>query len=45
MRTRSSSLSLVVAMLAALLVGCTRAPELIGIDNPEIPAASVADLS
>jgi esterase/lipase superfamily enzyme len=28
-----------------MLVGCGRPPDLIGIDNPEIPVASVADLS
>jgi hypothetical protein len=45
MRRPLRSLPLVVAMLATLLVGCTRPPELIGIDNPEIPVASVADLT
>jgi esterase/lipase superfamily enzyme len=45
MRRPLPSLPLIVAMLATLLVGCTRPPELIGIDNPEIPVASVADLT
>jgi esterase/lipase superfamily enzyme len=45
MRRPLRSLPLVVAMLATLLVGCTRPPDLIGIDNPEIPVASVADLT
>ena len=36
---------LLVACLALLVLGCGRPPELIGIDNPEVPAASVADLS
>jgi esterase/lipase superfamily enzyme len=34
-----------VAVLATLLVGCTRPPELIGIDNPEVPAETVPDVS
>jgi esterase/lipase superfamily enzyme len=32
------------ATLTALLLGCSKPPELIGIDNPEIPVASVPDL-
>jgi esterase/lipase superfamily enzyme len=31
--------------LALLLVACSRPPELVGIDNPEIPAESVPDVS
>jgi esterase/lipase superfamily enzyme len=31
--------------LAVVLIGCTRPPEIIGIENPEIPAASVPDLT
>ncbi len=34
----------VLALVALLLAGCSRPPELIGIDNPEVPTASVADL-
>ena len=34
-----------MALVALVLVGCSRPPELIGIDNPVIPAASVPDLS
>jgi esterase/lipase superfamily enzyme len=36
---------MIVAMLATVLVGCTRPPDLIGIDNPEFPAETVPDLS
>jgi esterase/lipase superfamily enzyme len=36
---------MVVALLALLLVGCSRPPELIGIDNPAFPADSVAELT
>lgn len=32
---------LIWALLAATLMGCTRPPELIGIDNPQVPARSV----
>lgn len=35
----------VAAVFALVLVGCSRPPELIGVDNPEIPAASIAGLS
>jgi esterase/lipase superfamily enzyme len=35
----------VLALLAALLAGCTRPPDLIGVDNPGIPAESVPDLT
>ena len=38
------SLPFVVALVALVLAGCSRPPELIGIDNPVIPAASVPDL-
>jgi esterase/lipase superfamily enzyme len=41
MHVRLPFLSLLVAILASALVGCTRPPELVGIDNPEIPAESV----
>src|SRR6188474_2576465 len=29
-------------LIAALLTGCGRPPDLVGIDNPAVPAASVA---
>jgi esterase/lipase superfamily enzyme len=45
MRRPLRSLPIVVAMLAALLAGCTRPPDLIGIDNPATPAESVPDIS
>jgi esterase/lipase superfamily enzyme len=45
MRRPLRSLPLVVAMLATLLAGCTRPPELIGIDNPEFPAETLPDVS
>ncbi len=44
---QSRGFTRIVARLAivmlALLVGCGRAPDLIGIDNPDIPVASVTD--
>lgn len=36
-------LSIVVVVLAVFLVACTRAPDLVGVDNPTIPARSVKD--
>ncbi|KRW94044.1 alpha/beta hydrolase [Paracoccus sp. MKU1] len=42
---RLRSLPLVVTFLALTLVGCSRPPELVGIENPAIPVESVADLS
>jgi esterase/lipase superfamily enzyme len=36
---------MVAALLSLILTGCARPPELIGIDNPAIPAASVANAS
>jgi esterase/lipase superfamily enzyme len=36
---------LVAALLVLLLVGCARPPDLIGIDNPAVPVASVPDLT
>lgn len=44
-RRRLRSLPVVVALLALVLVGCSRPPELIGIDNAAIPVKSVPDLS
>jgi esterase/lipase superfamily enzyme len=32
-------------MLLALVAGCARAPDLIGIDNPQVPVAALPDLS
>lgn len=40
-----SSLPVVLALIAALLAACTRPPDLIGIDNPDVPAESVPDLT
>jgi esterase/lipase superfamily enzyme len=45
MHQRLRLLVVVVALLASELVGCSRPPELVGIDNPTIPVASVADAS
>ena len=44
MRTRLRPL-LVIALLATGLVGCSRPPDLVGIDNPTIPAESVSQVS
>lgn len=43
--SRLLSLPAILAFLTALLVGCSRPPELVGIDNPEIPAESVPQVS
>ena len=32
-------------VLALALAGCSHSPELVGVDNPAIPAGSVADIS
>lgn len=40
---RATCLVVVVAALA--LTGCSRPPELVGVDNPEVPAESVPDVS
>ncbi len=45
MFTRPLSLSTALALFACLLVGCSSPPELVGIDNPEIPAESVPEIS
>jgi esterase/lipase superfamily enzyme len=37
--------SLAVALLGVALAGCTEPPELVGIDNPAVPAASLTDVS
>ena len=37
--------SLLAILFAMVLVGCARAPQIIGISNPEIPIASVAELT
>jgi esterase/lipase superfamily enzyme len=43
-RFRSCNLALVLTLVAAILIGCGRPPELIGIENAAIPALSVPDL-
>jgi esterase/lipase superfamily enzyme len=45
MHCRPPSLSLVTILFAALLPGCARPPELVGIINPAIPSESVAQVS
>jgi esterase/lipase superfamily enzyme len=40
-----SSLSFVTVLLATLAAGCSRPPDLIGIDNPQVPVASVPELT
>jgi esterase/lipase superfamily enzyme len=40
-----SPLPVVLALLAALLGGCARPPDLIGIDNPDVPVESVPELT
>ena len=45
MRRRPRSLPLVMALVLTALVGCTRPPDLVGVDNPEFPARAVADIT
>ncbi len=45
MRCRDRSLSMIMALVVSALVGCSRPPDLVGIDNPAIPAASVPQVS
>jgi esterase/lipase superfamily enzyme len=40
-----SPLSITLMLVALLVAGCTRPPDLIGIDNPAIPVESVPDLT
>jgi len=42
---RLASLSLVILLLATGLVGCSRPPDLVGIDNPAFPAESVPQVT
>ncbi|MEP2029900.1 MAG: alpha/beta hydrolase [Paracoccaceae bacterium] len=37
--------SLIMMLLFSILLGCARAPAVIGVNNPEVPVDSVADLS
>jgi esterase/lipase superfamily enzyme len=45
MGRRLRSVSLAVALIGVALAGCTEPPELVGIDNPAVPAASLSDVS
>ncbi len=36
---------LLVALVLTAVVGCTRPPDLVGVDNPEFPARAVADIT
>jgi esterase/lipase superfamily enzyme len=42
---RPFSLVVLVLCAAGVLSGCSRAPEIVGIENPDVPAASVPDVS
>jgi esterase/lipase superfamily enzyme len=44
MQHRLSLLPLVAALLLPLLAGCGRPPDLVGIDNPAVPAATVPEI-
>lgn len=44
-RNLSLSLPVIVALIALVMAGCGRPPEIIGIDNPAIPADSVPELA
>ncbi len=39
------SLATTLALATFVLIGCGRAPDLVGIDNPDIPTSSVPDVS
>lgn len=45
MNTYFRTRSLVTMLFVMVLVGCARAPQIIGISNPEIPFTSVAELT
>ncbi len=45
MTHRLPALALMLAVLVTALAGCTRPPDLVGVENPEVPVASVADLT
>lgn len=45
MPDRSAIRAFLAVACTVLLIGCDRPPELVGVDNPNIPAASVADLT
>lgn len=45
MNTRHPLLSVLACLLITLVVGCSRPPELVGITNPAVPAASVPEVS
>ncbi len=45
MRWSKPCLAMISALMIAAIASCGRAPDLIGIDNPEFPAASVAEAS
>ena len=38
-------LTILFSAIVAVLIGCGRAPDLVGVDNTRTPAASVADAS
>jgi esterase/lipase superfamily enzyme len=40
-----SRLPVILALVAALAAGCSRPPDLVGIDNPDVPVASVPELT
>lgn len=42
---RLCSLPVLLVLISISFLGCSRPPEVIGIDNPEIPAVSVAEVS
>lgn len=45
MNNRHWSVPVLAAILVALVVGCSRPPELVGIANPQVPAAAVAEVT
>lgn len=45
MNRRVLYLAPLLVLMASVLLGCSRPPELIGIDNPEFPASSVPEVS
>lgn len=45
MRVRLQSFALAASIAATTVAGCSRPPELIGIDDPAVPAATVPDVT
>jgi esterase/lipase superfamily enzyme len=45
MKSLPRNLPLLAALVLTAIVGCSRPPDLVGVDNPEIPARAVAEVT